>query len=218
MTSLIEEIEAYKATFKKKASPEKQNIYAQAIHELEESGVAQGLKVGDLAPDFSLPNATGKVVNLANELTKGPVILDFYRGGWCPYCNLELRAYQRALLEIKELGAQLIAISPQTPDASLSTQEKNDLEFAVLSDKDGLVANQYQLVFKLQDYLIDLYKQAGFDLEQSNGNEKWELPKPATFVLDQNGTIAFAHVNSDYKERTDPAEVLTVIKNLTNKK
>lgn len=214
MTSLIDDIEAYKATFKKKASPEKQRLYAQSIYELEESHVAQGLKVGDLAPDFSLLDATGKRVTLSRELAKGPIIIDFYRGGWCPYCNLELRAYQRALPKIQELGAQLIAISPQTPDASLSTQEKNNLEFAVLSDKDGKVANQYQLVFKLQDYLIELYKQSGFDLELSNGNEKWELPKPATYVLDQNGIIAFAHVSSDYKERTDPAEILTVIKNL----
>ncbi|MCO7176195.1 peroxiredoxin-like family protein [Sporolactobacillus kofuensis] len=214
MTSLHEEINATIASFKKKASQEKQRLYAQAIKELEESGVAQGLKIGDKAPNFSLPNPSGKIVNLSDELTKGPVILNFYRGGWCPYCNLELRAYQRALPEIHELGAQIIAISPQTPDASLTTQEKDALEFPVLSDKDGEVANHYQLIFKLQDYLIDLYRQAGFDLEKSNGNQKWELPKPATFVLDQKGTIIFAHVSSDYKERTDPTKVLTIIRNM----
>lgn len=214
MASLVEEIDAYKASFKKNASPEKQRLYAQAVKELEESGVAQGLRVGDLAPDFSLPDATGKTVTLSEELGKGPVILDFYRGGWCPYCNLELRAYQRLLPDIQNAGARLIAISPQTPDSSLSTKEKDELEFAVLSDKDGKVANQYQLVFKLQDYLIELYRQSGIDLEARNGNEKWELPKPATFVLDQKGTVAFAHVSSDYKVRTDPTEVIKIVKSL----
>lgn len=214
MASLLDEINEYKVSSKKKASPEKQRLYAQAIKELEASGVAQGLKEGDPAPDFSLPDATGQKVTLSEELAKGPVIISFYRGGWCPYCNLELRAYQRSLPEIQKIGARLIAISPQTPDASLSTKEKDELEFAVLSDKDGKVAAHYHLLFKLQDYLIDLYKESGIDLEARNGNEKWELPKPATFVINQKGIIVFAHVSSDYKLRTDPVEVINVVKGL----
>lgn len=214
MASLIDEINEYKASSSKKASPEKKRINAQAIKELEESGIAKGLKKGDHAPDFTLPDATGRNISLSDQLAKGPVILSFYRGGWCPYCNLELRAYQRALPEIKNAGAQLIAISPQTPDASLSTKEKDELEFFVLSDEGGEVAKAYDLLFKLQDELIELYKKSGIDLPAHNGNENWELPKPATFVVDQRGTIVFSHVDSDYKNRTDPEEVISIVKTL----
>ncbi|GGL54937.1 peroxiredoxin-like family protein [Sporolactobacillus putidus] len=214
MASLIDEINEYKASSSKKASPEKKRINAQAIKKLEESGIAKGLKKGDHAPDFTLPDATGRNISLSDQLAKGPVILSFYRGGWCPYCNLELRAYQRALPEIKNAGAQLIAISPQTPDASLSTKEKDELEFFVLSDEGGEVAKAYDLLFKLQDELIELYKKSGIDLPAHNGNENWELPKPATFVVDQRGTIVFSHVDSDYKNRTDPEEVIGIVKAL----
>ncbi|WP_010631196.1 peroxiredoxin-like family protein [Sporolactobacillus vineae] len=215
MSSLTDEIDAYQAESKKKSSPEKQRLNARAIEELEKSGLAPGLKTGDQAPDFTLPDATGKEIALSGELKKGPVILSFYRGGWCPYCNLELRAYQRALPQIREAGAQLIAVSPQTPDASLSTKEKDELEFIVLSDQDGKIADRYHLIFKLPDYLIQSYRQSGIDLETRNGNDKWELPKPATFVLDKTGKITFAHVSSDYKERTDPAKVIDIVKNLS---
>jgi peroxiredoxin len=214
MASLLNDINAYKASFSKKASQEKKHLFAQAIKELEESGVAQGLHVGDPAPDFTLPDATGKGISLSKLLADGPVILTFYRGGWCPYCNLELRAYQRALSEIKESGAQLIAISPQTPDASLSTKEKDELEYLVLSDEGGKVAQQFDLVFKMQDYLIDLYKQSGMDIPAHNGDETWELPKPATFVIDQQRNVIFAHVDSDYRNRTEPSEVIKIVKNL----
>lgn len=214
MTSLLKEINEYKAASQKKASPEKQRLNALAVKELEASGVAPGLKTNDQAPDFKLPDATGKEITLSDELKNGPVILSFYRGGWCPYCNLELRAYQRALPLIREAGAQLIAISPQTPDASLSTKEKDELEFIVLSDEGGKTAERYHLVFRLPDYLIQLYKQSGIDLEARNGNDKWELPKPATFVIAESGKIVFAHVSSDYKERTDPSEVIQIVQNL----
>jgi peroxiredoxin len=214
MATLLDAINEYKSAFKKKASLEKQKLFAQAIKELEESGVAQGLKTGDHAPNFTLPDATGKIVSLSETLTKGPAILTFYRGGWCPYCNLELRAYQRALPEIREAGAKLIAVSPQTPDASLTTKEKDELDFTVLSDVGGKVAQHYELVFKLQDYLIDLYKQSGLDVPEHNGNDTWELPKPATFVIDQHGTIVFAHVDSDYRNRTEPSEVIKIVKGL----
>lgn len=214
MASLLDEINEYKASSAKKASPEKKRINAQAIKELEESGVARGLKKGDHAPNFTLPDATGRNVSLKDELAKGPVILSFYRGGWCPYCNLELRAYQRALPNIKDAGAQLIAISPQTPDASLSTKEKDELEFFVLSDQGGKVAKAYALLFKMQDELIELYKKSGIGVPAHNGNEDWELPKPATFVVDRQGEIVFAHVDSDYTKRTDPEEVIGIVKNL----
>ncbi|WP_417898916.1 peroxiredoxin-like family protein [Bacillus haimaensis] len=214
MTTLLEEIQAYKEAFKQKAPEEKQKLMAQATKELEESGVAQGLKEGDQVPDFILPDAKGKMVSITEELTNGPVILTFYRGGWCPYCNLELKAYQSEIDSIKDAGATLIAISPETPDASLSTKEKNELEFIVLSDEGNKVAEQFNLVFKMPDYLIEIYKDSGLNVPGYNGNDDWELPKPATFVIGQSGKIVFAEVDSDYTKRVDPSKVIEIVKNI----
>ncbi|MCP3764925.1 AhpC/TSA family protein [Domibacillus sp. A3M-37] len=214
MTTLLEEIKAYKEAFKQKAPEEKQKLMAQATKELEESRVAQGLKEGDQVPDFRLPDATGKTVSITEELSKGPVVLTFYRGGWCPYCNLELKAYQRELDSIKDAGATLIAISPETPDASLSTKEKNELEFIVLSDEGNKVAEKFDLVFKMPDYLIEVYKDSELDVPSYNGNNDWELPKPTTFVINQSGKIVFAEVDSDYTKRVEPSKVIEIVKNI----
>lgn len=214
MTSLLEDIKNYKDEFNRKAPEEKKQLMAKATAELEESGIAKGLQTGELAPNFTLPDATGHEISLAKQLANGPVILTFYRGGWCPYCNMELRAYQRELNVIREAGAQLIAISPETPDISLSTKEKNELDFIVLSDEGGKVAEQYDLVFKLPDYLIDVYKSSGLDIPGHNGNENWELPKPATFVVDKDETVVFADVNSDYTKRTEPTAVIDIVRKL----
>lgn len=214
MTTLLKEINSYKEVFKKKAPEEKQKLMAQATKELGELGIAQGLNIGDQVPDFKLPDATGKVVSITEELAKGPVILSFYRGGWCPYCNLELKAYQSEVDSIKDAGATLIAISPETPDASLSTIEKHDLEFIVLSDDSNKVAEQFDLVFKMPDYLIEIYKSSGLDVAGRNGNDDWELPKPATFVIDQTGKIIFAEVDSDYTNRVEPSKVIDIVKNI----
>ena len=147
-------------------------------------------------------------------MKKGPVIVTFYRGGWCPYCNLELKAYQQVLNDIKKAGAQLIAVSPQTPDASLTTKEKNELEFLVLSDPNGNVAESYKLVFKMPDYLVEIYKQFGFDVPGHNDHDSWELPVPATYIIDQSGKIRFASVDPDYTKREDPSKVVEVLKEL----
>ncbi|MDG5471695.1 peroxiredoxin-like family protein [Jeotgalibacillus sp. ET6] len=217
MTTLLEEIQAYKEQFKQKAPKEKQEIMANATRELKESGVAQGLQKGDQAPAFTLPNAAGEHVSLEDVLKHGPVILTFYRGGWCPYCNLELKAYQRELSAIKEAGASLIAISPEKPDASLSTKEKNELQFTVLSDDANGVAEQFDLVFKMPEDLIAVYKESGLDVPGHNGNDDWELPKPATFVIDSSGEIIFAEVESDYTQRVEPSKVVQVVKELKSK-
>jgi peroxiredoxin len=214
MTTLLKEIEAYKEVFKNKAPEEKQKLMLQATDELENSDLAKGLKEGDTVPDFTLPDALGKSVSITEQLLNGPVILTFYRGGWCPYCNLELKAYQREVEAIKNAGASLIAISPELPDVSLNTKEKNELEFIVLSDKGNKVANQFNLVFKLPDYLIEVYKDSGLDIPGHNGNEDWELPKPATFVIHPSGKIVFAEIDSDYRNRTEPSKVIEVVKQL----
>ncbi|WP_141432139.1 peroxiredoxin-like family protein [Bacillus sp. 03113] len=212
MPKLFEEINQYKESFKIKAPLEKQRLMEKATKELTDSNIAKGLKINEQAPDFTLKDATGANVSLYEELKKGPVILTFYRGAWCPYCNLELKAYQRILHDIKETGAQLIAVSPQTPDASLTMKEKNELEFFVLSDPNGLVAENYQLLFKLPDYLIEIYKQSGLDVPSHNGNDAWELPVPATYLIDQNGKIRFASVDPDYRNRVEPSELIELLR------
>jgi len=208
MNSLLEEIKSYKDQFKQNAPAEKQRLMAQATQELRDSGIVSGLTVGDQAPMFELPHADGTAVNLKTLLEDGPVIVTFYRGGWCPYCNLELRAYQRELATIQEKGATLVAISPETPDYSLSTKEKNELDFYVLSDVDNIVARQFDLVFDMPDYLIDIYKASGLNVDAHNGNEDWQLPKPATFIIQSDGTISFSDVPADYTERVDPKTVI----------
>ncbi|MCZ8511605.1 peroxiredoxin-like family protein [Paenibacillus filicis] len=211
-TKLLDEIQQYQDNFRKKAPIETQKLMEQATKELSESNIAKGLTVGEQAPDFTLKDATGASISLYEELKKGPVILTFYRGAWCPYCNLELNAYQRVLKDIKATGGQLIAVSPQTPDASLTMKEKNELEFLVLSDPDGIVAGNYNLVFKLPDYIIEIYKGFGLDIPGHNGNDTWELPVPATYVIDRSGKIRFASVDPDYTKREEPSRMVELLK------
>lgn len=187
----------------------------QATADLKQSNIErQSLNVGDLAPAFSLPNALGQPVSLESRLQTGPVVISFYRGGWCPYCNLELRALQAVLSEIQMLGASLLAISPQTPDNSLSTQEKNTLSYEVLSDVGNQVARQFGLVFTLPASLLPIYADFGINLAAANGNNSFELPLPATYVVGTNGVIAHAFVDADYTKRLDPQEIIETLKKM----
>lgn len=169
------------------------------------------LQVGDLASNFELPNPVGKKIKLSDRLQAGAVILIFYRGGWCPYCNLELRAYQQILPQIRATGTSLIAISPQTPDQSLSTAEKNQLDFDVLSDRGSTVAQAYNLAFELPDNLKAIYTQFSHALPDVNGTADWQLPIPATFVIAPNGKILLAHIDVDYRNRYGPEDALATI-------
>ncbi len=173
------------------------------------SGLAEkSLQKGDKAPSFSLPNARGEAVSSTELLTNGPLVVSFYRGGWCPYCNLELRALQRALPEIKALGAQLVAISPELPDKTLSTVEKHSLGFEVLSDVWNKVSRKFGLVFSLDEELRPIYQQFGFDIPAHNGDDSYELPIPATYVIDTEGTIVLSFVDADYTRRLEPTEII----------
>lgn len=171
-------------------------------------------KPGEPSPDFALPNAAGATVASGELRKRGPVIVTFYRGGWCPYCNLELRAYQELLPEIEDLGASLVAISPQTPDNSLSTKEKNELRFEVLSDVGGAVARAFGLDFQIDGELRAIYEQFGNDLAKWNGDDSWRLPIPATFVVAVDGKVAWAHVDADYTTRADPREAVAALRKL----
>jgi peroxiredoxin len=171
--------------------------------------LSHALQEGDRAPNFRLPNARGGSVELNALLEKGPVVLSFYRGQWCPYCNLELRAYQELLPQLRALGANLVAVSPQTPDSSASTAEKNELAFPVLSDVGLHVARAYGVAFDLPRELVGLYQsQWNNDLVKWNGEGGWSLPIPATYIVGQDGRIALAHVDPDYRDRLEPEAVL----------
>ena len=213
--SLQVELEELYNGFAKKVPPDVLNTMLDATRRLVDSGIAENsLKVGAKAPDFNLPNPSGESVSLNALLEKGPVVLNFYRGGWCPYCNLELKAYKNRLPEIEELGASLVAISPQTPDNSLSTAEKNELEFQVLSDVGNKTADQFGLVFTLAEELHDLYKSFGLDIPKFNGDDTWELPMPGTYVLDKDGTVKYAFADADYTKRAEPEDVISTLKDI----
>ncbi|EDX77376.1 Redoxin superfamily [Coleofasciculus chthonoplastes PCC 7420] len=211
--TLTQEINTLRQQIQAKMSEETKAVMDKAMQDLVNSGLTnQSLKVGDKAPNFALPNAVGKTVELQDLLSRNPVVISFYRGGWCPYCNLELRSLQQSLAEIKKLGATLVTISPQTPDNSLSTVEKNELEFEVLSDAGNQVAKDFGLVFVLPEELRPIYQDFGIDLPAHNGDNTFELPIPATYVIAQNGTIIHAFVDPDYTKRLDPAEIITALK------
>jgi peroxiredoxin len=167
------------------------------------------LHVGDVAPDFTLSNAIGETVRLSTLLSEGKVVLTFYRGDWCPYCNLQLNQYQKALPEIRRAGAQLVAVSPQTPDASLSVKEKNNLEFEVLSDNGNLVAGKYTTLFKNGDAPVNTMTELGFEFDAHYADDTRELPVPAVFIIEQDGIISFARaLGGDYRQRVEVSTIL----------
>ena len=170
------------------------------------------VQVGDKAPDFSLSNAVGETVRLSNLLKNGKVILTFYRGTWCPYCNLQLNQYQQMLPEIKEKGGQLVAISPQTPDESLSIKEKNNLAFEVLSDNGNIVAKQFTTVFKNGEQPVAAMQKLGIDFDSFYSDDSREIPVPAVFIIEQDNTVSFAHTTGgDYRNRTEASAILEAL-------
>ena len=173
---------------------------------------ARAPKVGDRAPDFTLPDQLRREVSLAGELQQGPVVLIFYRGEWCPYCNLMLRTYGLRAAEFSERGARLVAVSPQTPDNSLTMAEKHSLEFPVLSDEGGEVIGTYGLEYDVA--LREVYETVGVDLAKFNGKGGWILPAPAVFVIDREGIVRFVSVNGDYTQRAEPDEALNALDSL----
>ncbi|MCL7763783.1 AhpC/TSA family protein [Polaribacter sp. Z014] len=197
-----------------KFTKEKNKIYADGITSVADSGILENaLNVGDKAPDFSLKNALDESVSLYDELKNGPVVLTWYRGGWCPYCNITLHYLQEKLPEFQEAGATLMALTPELPDNSLNTSEKNNLEFNVLSDVGNTIGKEYGVVFKLTDEVAEIYE-AGFGLSKVNGETSNELPLAATYVIDTNGIIQYAFLDADYRERAEPSAILAALNKL----
>ena len=216
MNTLQEDLKAYNQRSRSRKTAEQLATMDGATQALQELELAKrALKVGDIVPDFTLPNAQGASINLKNTLQNQAVVVSFYRGGWCPYCNLELRALQNILPQLEEADVKLIAISPQTPDNSLTTQEKNELTFEVLSDANNQVARQFGLVHQLPEDLKALYHTFNINLATSNGDESYELPLPATYLINQQGEVLFAFVDEDYTKRVNLDELLTQLKKLS---
>jgi peroxiredoxin len=218
--ALQDRLDALKADFESgrfplKPTREVLDTMHRATDELIASAQAQrARKAGDLAPEFTLNDSDGKPVSSRDLLAKGPLVVSFYRGVWCPYCNLELQALQATLPEIAARGASLVAISPQTAANSRKSQRDNKLSFPILSDTKSEVANAFGIRFALQDYLIEVYKSFNNDLPVFNDDPSWVLPMPARYVIGAGGIIAYSEVNPDYTQRPDPSELLPVLDRL----
>lgn len=210
--SLSEKLQTYRQESLSKKNEEDKSTMLETAENLRKLEIEKkALKEGDKIPEFQLKNAVGETIKIYDILSKGPIIINFYRGAWCPYCNLEIVAYQEILPEIKQRGAQLVAISPELPDITMTLKEKYALEFEILSDTDNMVAKEFGLVFKLEDRLVALYKKMGIDLVMSQGNENNELPIPATYVVDTNGIIKLSYLNSDYTKRLEPMDAVNAL-------
>jgi peroxiredoxin len=162
-------------------------------------------------PDFTLSDAHGKKVSLKTLLKKGPVIVAFYRGSWCPFCNAELNAYQQHLDEFRSHGASLVAITPEKPDLTVLTESQKKLEFPILTDTDNKLAARFGLVWAVEGELKQILTQFGVDLEKDQGNPDWRLPVPATYVVMPNRKIIYSFVNVDYTQRADPSDIVKAL-------
>ena len=209
-------LDALKFEFDNKLAPP---AAVEALHRSTDELIASGaqdraLKTGDLAPEFILPDVDGNPVSSKALLAKGPLVVTFYRGVWCPYCNFDLSALEEARPEIESRGASLVAISEQTAPNSRKSQRQNGLGFPILGDRGGEIAAQFGVRWTLPDYLREVHKMLGADLTQFNGEDSWTLPMPARYVIAQDRTIAYAEVNADYTRRPEPSAVFLVLEQL----
>lgn len=220
MTKLQDRLDAMRDDFENGRFPlvptrEQLDTMERATRSLIDSGQAeQTLKAGDRAPNFNLASSDGAKVDSLAVLERGPLVITFYRGVWCPYCNYDLQAIEEVRPEIESRGASLVAISPQTQANSRKSQRDNKLGFQILSDVGSAVAARFGLRFVVPDDLIEVYRQFGNDLPSINGDTNWALPMPARYVIGKDGVIAYSEVNPDYTRRPDPSDLLPVLDRL----
>ena len=191
---------------------EQQNTVMAAGQRLAESDVtAEAVKVGNAAPEFSLADTHGRQFSLKEACLHGPIVLSFYRGGWCPFCDLELKALAEREPDIRNLGARLVAVGPELHAQNQAVTGDLKLPFPLLFDEANHVARQYGLVMQVDEAMRPLYQQWGFDLPTFNGDDSWELPLPGTFVIDTTGTVRAAYVNKDYTQRMEPNDIIAAL-------
>lgn len=209
MKNLVEQIEELNEDLAKQLPAEIIKVFGKSIQDLK-AKMPEGcsIKVGEKFPDFSMPDATNTLVHLKDLLKHGKVIIAFFRGSWCPYCNLELKALQNSLNQITERKATLLAVTPQAPDYNKKLKSSHQLGFKLLTDKDNVLAKQLGISFELHDYIIPAYDSLGIKLSDYNGNERNELPVPAVFVVDTNHTIVYKFVDPNYMNRIDIQELI----------
>lgn len=213
---LQDKLDAVKAEFETNMAPsEVVAVLHRATDELIAANApGKALKAGDRAPEFTLPDTDGKLVSSRDLLASGPLVITFYRGVWCPYCNLDLQALEAARPEITARGASLVAISQQTAPNSRKSQRQNNLGFPILSDLGGEVGAKFGIRWTAPDYLREVHKALGADLTQFNGEDSWTLPMPGRYVIGQDGMIAYAEINADYTRRPEPSEIFPILEQL----
>jgi peroxiredoxin len=216
--SLQEKLDAFKADFESDKAPPAavEALHRSAADLIKANQTELALGAGEYAPDFSLPDGDGKEFSSESLLRKGPLVVTFYRGFWCPYCNMDLQAIEAVLDRIKSLGVSLVAISPQTQPYSRKVRRDNRLSFPVLSDHGGAVAESFGVRWGVHPYLRDVFKQFKIDLPSINGEPSWTLPMPSRYVIDRDGVIAYAEVNADYTSRPNPSELFPMLDRLNN--
>lgn len=215
LPALGEKLAARKAEFAKQAPEEMRTLFANGVKQVAESGITEQAKqVGDEAPSGTLQSTDEKTVELASLWSDGPVVLVWYRGGWCPYCNLQLEAMEGATATLEQLGANVLAISPELPPKAAATQEKLRVGFQVLSDPGNELARKFGLVFKLPPEVAKVYKDR-IKLEEYNGDDSYELPLSAVYVIDTAGNIRYAFLDADYTKRAEPADIVAAVKSLS---
>lgn len=192
-----------------------QQTVMEAMQRLLESDEAEAAKnVGDRAPDFTLPNANQGLTTLSDHLARGPVVLSFYRGGWCPFCDLEFKALHERLGEIKKAGATLIGIAPESIQNMINTKNDKNIQFELCSDEGNRIANDYGLVFTVDEAVRPLYLEWGINIPEANGDDSYQLPVPATYIIDRSGKIRAAHVDKDYTKRMEPDAIVAILQTL----
>ena len=212
MNELAKQIEQFNNELATQVPQEVLEAFGISIEDLQKKNIEEkSIKLGEVMPEFLLPNVKNEIINSNEILKNGKMIIAFYRGSWCPYCNLQLKTLQDYLTKIKDKKATLVAISPQSPDSSLTVVEKHNLTFEVLTDTDNLFAKQLGISFELQDFVLPYYQALGIDLMHFNKNNDNSLPVPAVFVIDQNGKIIYKFVDANYMNRIDIDELLQTL-------
>lgn len=212
MNELAKQIEQFNNELATQVPQEVLEAFGKSIEDLQKKKIEEkSIRLGEIMPEFLLPNVKNGIINSKEILKNRKMIIAFYRGSWCPYCNLELKMLQDHLTKIKDKKATVVAISPQSPDNSLTVVEKHNLTFEVLTDTDNLFAKQLGISFELQDFVLPYYQALGIDLMHFNKNNDNSLPVPAVFVIDQNGKIIYKFVDANYMNRIDIDELLQTL-------